>query len=294
MASITSHALGNWAQSLAYGNEAEQIMRSRCIGLTWELDTAQLFCVWSLASLGAFAELSRRVPRYLREAQDRGDRYLATNLRIGSANLAWLARDHVSTARRVAEEGIQQWSRQGYHSEHYTAMMALAHIDLYLGHGRLAYERIQLDWPRIQKSLVLRVQVCRIEAWQLRARAAVAAAAESPGDAVDLLKDAERLAGRIARENQRWSNPMASLLEAAVASLRQQPELAVSRLAEAAHGFESMEMPHYVSAVRRRLGELVGGDEGSLLIAAADAWMSDELVKNPRRMTALLAPGFPP
>ncbi len=49
----------------------------------------------------------------------------------------------------------------------------------------------------------------------------------------------------------------------------------------------------YEAAARRRLGELLRGDEGRRMIAAADAWMTEQAIRNPARMAAALAPGFP-
>jgi len=49
----------------------------------------------------------------------------------------------------------------------------------------------------------------------------------------------------------------------------------------------------YAAATRRRLGGLVGGDEGGRLVEQADAWMTEQGIYNPTRMTALYAPGFP-
>ena len=50
----------------------------------------------------------------------------------------------------------------------------------------------------------------------------------------------------------------------------------------------------FAAAARRRLGGLLGGDEGRALIAQADAWMAGQEIRNPARMAACIAPGFPP
>jgi hypothetical protein len=44
------------------------------------------------------------------------------------------------------------------------------------------------------------------------------------------------------------------------------------------------------AAARRRLGALVGGDEGRALVAAAEQWMREAGIKDPERMTYLVSP----
>jgi len=51
-------------------------------------------------------------------------------------------------------------------------------------------------------------------------------------------------------------------------------------------------MKLFAAACRRRLGKLIGGDEGHSLVAEADAWMAGQFIVNPARMTATLVPGF--
>ena len=63
-------------------------------------------------------------------------------------------------------------------------------------------------------------------------------------------------------------------------------------LRRAGDGFDAAGMGLYAAAARRRLGELLGGDEGQTLVARADAWMRLQRIENPPRMTEMLAPGF--
>jgi hypothetical protein len=49
-------------------------------------------------------------------------------------------------------------------------------------------------------------------------------------------------------------------------------------------------MALYAAAARRRRGELIGGDEGQVLVEEIEAWMKEQRIKNPSRMTAMLAP----
>ncbi len=86
---------------------------------------------------------------------------------------------------------------------------------------------------------------------------------------------------------------LATVRRAAVASLRSDPTRALSLLQSAADQFDACDMALYAAATRRRKGQLLGGDEGRALVEAADAWMAGQGIKNPARMTALFAPGFP-
>jgi hypothetical protein len=141
------------------------------------------------------------------------------------------------------------------------------------------------------------VQLVRVRSYQVRARMAVRAAEGSEGEPfARLLSDAERCARRLEREKTSASaSPFAALIRAGVANMRRRGEmLTVSLLRDAIAGFEELEMALYAAAARRRLGEVVGGDEGRSLVQSADAWMKSESVGDPARMTAVLAPGFGP
>jgi hypothetical protein len=59
-------------------------------------------------------------------------------------------------------------------------------------------------------------------------------------------------------------------------------------------GFHAADLALFDAAARRRLGELLGGDEGAALVRKATTWMEAQGVVNPERITELLAPGFPP
>ena len=51
-------------------------------------------------------------------------------------------------------------------------------------------------------------------------------------------------------------------------------------------------MALFDAAAHRRLGELLGGDEGAALARKATSWMEAQGIVNPTRITELLAPGF--
>src|SRR5262249_22236557 len=196
----------DWKACRERCEEAETYIRNRCTGMSWELSNAQLFTVWSLSFLGEMRELARRVPQLLSQAEERGDLYAATSQRTGLANLAWLVADRVDMARLRVREADEQWSKRGFHFQHYWNLLAECNVDLYAGDGACAYERVMARWKDLASSLYLRIQNVRIEAWHLRGRCALAAAGQDERRRSALLAESERIASRIARQRMPSSN----------------------------------------------------------------------------------------
>jgi hypothetical protein len=90
----------------------------------------------------------------------------------------------------------------------------------------------------------------------------------------------------------KWANPLAALLQAGVACLRNDKQTAISLLSKASAGFEEAHMKLYAAVAKRRLGEISGGAEGQVLIDEADLWMREQRIKAPTRITRMLAPGI--
>jgi hypothetical protein len=141
---------------------------------------------------------------------------------------------------------------------------------------------------------VRRYQLFRITMRWLRARCALVAFSGEDhrrGKAGQLLRDAERHAGKLLHERIPFGVACGCAVRAGVAAARGRVEEAVALLVEAEQRFTTAEMGLHAAAARRRRGELLGGAEGAALIAAADAWMSEHGIKNAARMAASLLPG---
>ena len=135
------------------------------------------------------------------------------------------------------------------------------------------------------------MQLIRIEAWYLRARAALLVAATGT-ETRRFLRVARQSTRRIARERMPWSDPIASLLTAAIAHLEDRPDTACEHLAAALQGFERADMKLYAAVARRCLGQLMGGPTSEQYLREADEWMATQDIVKPSRMTQLIAPGF--
>jgi hypothetical protein len=292
MAGLANYLEGRWRPALEMCTRAETILREECVGVAWELDTVQLFAMETLCYLGDLRELARRVPLRLREVEERGDRYAAAHLKAGYLNVVWLMRDDPDGARREADDALRDWSRQGFFAQHFYHLFAQEQIDLYQG-GRAAYDRITAIWPRMARSLFLRIQLPRIMAWQLRGRAAIAAMADAtPRDQARLLTSLVRDARRLDRERMPWASAYAALLRAGVAARHGRKGDATSELTRAELAFEAADMQLYARIARRARGLVVGGAEGAGLVSAEDAWLTEHGVRAPRSFARMHAPGF--
>ena len=101
---------GRFREAVFACDRSDEIFRERCTNVPWERATVRTFAAWGLWFLGDLDALGLRLPAYLREAEERGDRYFATNLRSAFTNSDWLLRGHPAEARRLAEESIGGWS----------------------------------------------------------------------------------------------------------------------------------------------------------------------------------------
>jgi tetratricopeptide (TPR) repeat protein len=280
-----------WPEARAHCDEAEQIFRDRCTGVSWERNTARAFGLWALSHMGEFAELARRWPQLLADARDRGDLYAVMNLSTYLLSIVRLADDEPDRARQEVGGAMVQWSRGGYHVQHNDQAWATVRIELYDGNGAKAHELIAGIWPALARSMLLRVQFIRVAMHQLRARCALAAAADALEPA-PLHREALAGAKRLEAEGTPWSLASARLVQGVLAQAARDEARAVELLKDAAARFDATGMALCAASVRRQLGRLIGGDEGKGLVDQADAWMRAQQIRRPDRMAEVYAPGF--
>jgi serine/threonine protein kinase len=285
---------GRWRDGHERCERAEAIFRDQCTGVAWEIGTMRWWSLWSMAYLGKLAELTRRVPERVREAEDRGDLYANVCHSTGLASLVYLCRDEPNEARMRSVDALARWSQRTFHVEHWWAMLGELHIHLYEGDTAAAWRRVESDWPKLEASLLLRTaQLTRLEALHMRSRCALSRGCAAPeAEREDYLRDAERDARRIAKEDEAWSRPLAKLLHAGVAAARGHLDAAHPLLGDAIAGLDAADMALYATAARYRLAQLEGGDGGRAGLAAAEAWLKREGVEDVPRFVQMLAPGW--
>jgi tRNA A-37 threonylcarbamoyl transferase component Bud32/tetratricopeptide (TPR) repeat protein len=292
MQGFTEFLAGNWRSALSDFDLAAGIFRDRCTGVTWELDTARSMTLSSAYFLGEMSELRRRYFELRQESQQRGNRYLSTNIRVVAGLFCHLMDDEPEKMRAELLQVLNELPRAGSPVPHYSGLLLEAVCGLYQGKGRATLYDTAAAGTATTRSILLRVQWYRIMTLQTRACIALQAATLS-GESRLPLRVAEGNAARLEREKAGWSLALASLIRAGCQSIRRNPSRAEQYLVEAVDRLQAADMQIYAAAARRRLGQLRGGAEGRALIEQADTWMKGQQIQRPDRWTAMLAPGFP-
>jgi len=288
MRSMRCFLRGRWkdaieAHEMAYGTQPTSREG-------WNAHGVAVYGEFALGFLGEAAELGRRLPALLTDAERRGDRLKVVNLRTGVAPLVHLAQDDPDGARLQLVRAVTGWPQRGFLIQHWRAMIAEVDIYLYEGKGALARERLARHDRAFRRSMLWFAQYVRAVTSFARARSAVASAHEAGVDRRQALREATRLGRRLERERTPWIGVLSSLVAAAVANAEGQPEEACERLREAAQRARAAEMALHEAAAEHRLGILLG-DQGRERVRKAQETMRAKGVDSPDRYAAMLLPG---
>lgn len=287
---IARFCVGDFAKSLVACDEIATVLLEKCAGAAWEIDIARQFAVQSLFYLGKLRELGARVPAYLRDARARGDLYGVVTLSTGDGAHAQLIAGDAAGARRAVGDAMSEWSKQGFHLEHYYELYALTSVDLYEGRGEEALARIDQRWGALTRSMLMRSQFVRVTMRMCRARAAIAAMRGASTKrrrelGARVLADARH----VERERAPWATPLAKLASSGARATLGNREGALEDLERARDGFARAEMSIYEALSRRATATLRGDEEA---IRAIDAVLAAETVRDAVSFARMLAPGF--
>jgi serine/threonine protein kinase/tetratricopeptide (TPR) repeat protein len=286
---FAAYMCGQWARARELCDQSEQILRTHCIGASWEIDTVRLFSLWSLHYRGEVAELAARWPTFVKEVRERGNIHMATILNTLLMTTLRLAADDPAGAEDLLHQATGRWMPEGFQVQNNDWFAAEIQIRLYRGDGVDAWKFFATRYtPSFLGSTVARLQRARIIFYERRACCALAAAMGAAGSR-PLLRSAERDARRLDREGMAWSKALAYPIRAGIAAARGDTSRAASMFAEALTQLEAVDMNLYAAA-SRRLGEILGGDEGRAQVERADSWMRQQGIQDPARMADVFAP----
>ncbi len=293
-AGIAAYLEGRFKKAFELIDRGEQMLREGCTGVTWELDTAIAYQLRALLFIGDLREIRKRLPDYLKDVLERGDLYAEVNLRSRVVWVTHLAADRPDRAQAELEAVLERWTQRGFHIQHYWLLTGQVETALYRGDALSAWQILATTWPRIEKSLLLRIQLTRTEGRHLLCRGALAAAAAqgtaSPAGQA-LISRVIQEVRVIEREKISWAEPLTQLIRAALLTLEGDRKAAAELLAAAAAGFDAADMLLYAAVSRLRRGQLLS-DTGKRLVAEAEAWITAQGVQDSAKFANVLAPGF--
>ena len=285
---LAHYLVGEWRPAAIDCGRAVTILRDRCIGVRWALSTAQRFEIGGLCYQGEIRQVAERVPVLLEDARRRGDLYLATELCTRDSHLALLAADDPGTAFRNIANAMGRWSHSQFHLQHYNAMLAEVHSNLYVGKTAEAWQLFSAAWGPLLKSMLMRVQVLRAEVRFLRARTMLHGAMAA-GD-WSALPEVRRDIARLRRERMPWCDALALLVEASIASAEGDRGRLDSTLRAAAQACSSSGMELYAACAGHVLGRVAGDEDARAAARASESFMTMQRVQRPDRIAALFLP----
>jgi len=291
MAAACAWNAGRWEECYRLARLARETLGNLYERLVWERDTASIFEVDGLRWMGRWSVMKAILPGLLEDARHRGDLYVQAILQMHGGSCAELANDDPEAAL-AGLAILEQWSNTGFHVEHLVELHNQVERALYVGKGKEAMNLVTRRWPALRQSLLLRVQPFHIQMRSLCARAALSAALEEKSTVKrrELLRVADREARAIEKQHAPWGLALAELIRGGRESALGRPQ-AIASFERAEAAADSAGMFLHANVARRARALLMGGNEGRQLRIKADANLSQESIRNPERLTALIAPG---
>jgi serine/threonine protein kinase/tetratricopeptide (TPR) repeat protein len=295
MAGAAKYLAGSWLEGLMLLERGAAMLREQCTGVTWELDTADVFALSALYRLGRWGDLAKRVHEVLRGAHERGDRYVAVQCRNDGAWCAELAADQPEEAKKRLAEALELAPRsEGPLMQQALQLWGIVHVDLYIGDAEAAWSHISGGWADLKKTFMLEIPMFLMDMLDLRARSAIACASQegvSEEQRRDWLKAAERDIARIEKEKVPWATALAALIRAGAATVRGSMAEARALVVAAETALDAAQMGLHKAVARRRYGQIVGGEQGRAAVAEADSAMAALGIRAPAKIAAMCAPG---
>jgi eukaryotic-like serine/threonine-protein kinase len=263
------------------------LFREACTDIAWEVGS--MYAWWLFQALYFLGELPRMneiLPRAEGEADLLGDLYTQTALRTSAKPISLLLADKPSEALVCAEGALRRWSKDGYHTMHWTGLLSRVNAHLYLGDGRRALELVRAEWGALEGSFLLRSKFARTRALDLKSRVLLARAREVPSPE-PLLREVAEAGDKLAKEDTPLADGLVHAVRGALRLWRGDPLGAAELYTRARASFLKREMHFFAYAAGRHAADL---QQDRARLAEIDAWMKAHDVKDPERAAAALMP----
>ena len=302
---LVSFLQGHWKEACEYADQTSDLLRTKCINVTWELATANIFGCAARFIRGEWQENRRRWPMLVRdvaspddgmphlrtESGRTGGGNVAASLRVqGCAYLLDLAADAPDHAAAQLRQDVERWSYE--HADFFRCNVLQAEIDiaLYEDNPARAHESIERSWKKLERARLLRNPTTFAFLHFARGRAALAMASrvDDARRRRALLDRAESDSHALRRKGPAWSAGMAEVIQAGLSTWRGDAAAVRHHLLLADRAFEAADMQPTRVAVAYRLARITSSDRRD---GVAEEWAAREGVVDLARIVAALAPG---
>jgi hypothetical protein len=287
---MTHSNRGLWKQSRERIASAFEILQGRVHGAQWDIDAGQVYDQIAAFQRGDFLDLASVTPSIVEQGFSRDRIWVGAMLSGQFGTAAWLCADDTTGYQRSLESAKARWQPEADAQwPDYFLVLGQAALDLYRNEPVNAAITVERVWPWLARSLFSRAQMANSFAlcWRGTAAAAALRVTSDPKYAL-VVRDCKT---RLARLDLGYASAYRSVLDASLSMHARDGVTATKHLRAAIDGFDANDMCMYAAAARRRLGELVGGDEGTQLLARGDASMRAQGVVNLDAMTEMLCAG---
>jgi len=284
---IAAFLRGAFAGAQSRCQRARRILEGAA-GHPWETASSKVFEFGARMMMGEFDTARRTHTAHLRDAEERGNLYLATQLRVWLGTWVWLSRGDVDTAVAQIGRAQREWKHPGTSIQDHYVLMAEAAVALYSGGARELLETINGTWKRHSRALLYQAEIVFAEARDMRGRAALATWMNDRDSS--LLKVAARDGKGLLRIPLPYARGFGWLLRAGVETLDGDQTRAAAGMQSALEEFTKAHMPVHAAAARFRRGELLDDVEQQTL---AIAELENRGIATPERWIRMLAPASP-
>lgn len=292
----SSYMLGRWAQCSRALQKAEVILEGQCQSVAWELNSSRFFWGNSIILRGQWIELRSRLDAWRQDADERNDRYAAAGFILIASRSLTLADDAPDRAHGEIDEALKIWKTPATLGVHeLLAALSRMQVCLYQNQPQRAAETLEALLPQFSRSLMTRVQLARIQVYQHAAYCHLAQLeASGAGAGSRLFKETAKYQSLLDAEQMPWADAFSQYIRAALSHLKGNRENTIIALGRASTAFEGSDMNFYAAATRHRQGTILGGERGRSAMRQAETLFSQQDVRSPAQVIAMMSPGFGP
>jgi len=281
--------LGEWRTARSELERAERTFVEGCRGVAWELASTRAWMCNVLILSGELSAASRRVRPLMDDATARDDRQFLIHFVYPSC-VASLVADDVDGARAAVDIGATRspgWRSAGQ----WGAFISACSVDRYRGDGVRAFERVEAEWPWLERSPLMRSSMVRVFS-AYEAGLSALASVDAGGRKRRALRAASRWAKELASDTVRFAPPLGLLLEAGIAAAKDDRRGAEKALDAALPRLDASDLGYLAACARYRKGQLVGGSRGREFMERAGAFFTAHGVRRVDRCLSMSSPGF--